>query len=125
MSPVILFGIITINLALVGYSVGIIAAHRHRRASALVLGGFALALVFDLVATGCMMAGSHKPWFTPHGIVGYLALAVMVVAVARLWALRRQGPDAEIPAGLRAFLRVAYVGWLIAFAIGITLAARR
>ena len=60
---------------------------------------FALAVFFDLVATGCMMAGSHKPWFTPHGIVGYLALSVMVVAVAWLWSLRRKGPDAEIPGG--------------------------
>ncbi len=125
MSPVILFGVVAINLALVAYTVGLMAAHRRRRASALVLGAFTLAVVFDLVATGCMIAGSHKSWFTPHGIVGYLALSVMVVAVARLWALRRPGPEAEIPAGLQVFLRVAYVVWLIAFGIGVTLAARR
>jgi hypothetical protein len=90
-----------------------------------VLGSLALAVAFDLVATGCMVAGSSKPWFTPHGIVGYTALAVMVVAVARLWALRRQGPNAEIPAKLRVFLRIAYVVWLIAYAIGAALAAMR
>lgn len=125
MSPVILFGVITVNLALVAYTVGVIAEHRRRRASAIVLGVFALAVCLDLVATGCMMAGSHKPWFTPHGIVGYLALAVMIVAVARLWSLRRKGPDAEIPRGLHVFLRVAYVAWLVAYAIGATLATRR
>ena len=125
LSPLILFGILAINLALVGYTVGIIAAHRRRRVSSLVLGGFALAVFFDLVATGCMIAGSHRPWFTLHGMVGYLALLVMVVAVARLWALRRQGPDPEIPAGLQVFLRVAYLGWLIAFGIGVALAASR
>ena len=125
MSPVILFGIIAVNLALIAYTVGIIAAGRRRRASAFVLGTFALAVFFDLIATGCMMAGSHKPWFTPHGIVGYLALAVMGVAVAWLWSLRRRGPDAEIPRGLHAFLRVAYVVWLIAYVIGAMLAAKR
>jgi hypothetical protein len=124
-SPVILFGVISVNLALIAYTVGVIAAHRGRRATAFVLGVFALGVVFDLLATGCMMAGSHKPWFTPHGIVGYLALAVMLVAVARLWGLRRQGPDAPVPAGLHVFLRVAYVAWLVAYAIGATLAARR
>jgi len=125
LSPVILFGIVAINLALVAYTVGVIAAHRYRRASAFVLGVFALAVVFDVIATGCMVAGSHKPWFTPHGIVGYAALGVMVVAVARLWALRRQGPNPEIPAGLRVFLLGAYVVWLIAFGIGAALASMR
>ena len=125
MSPVILFGVVTVNLALVAYTMGVIAEHRSRRASGFVLGVFTMAVLFDLVATGCMMAGSHKPWFTPHGIVGYLALGVMVVAVARLWGLRRQGPDAGIPRGPHVFLRVAYVAWLVAYAIGATLAAKR
>jgi hypothetical protein len=126
LSPVILFGIVAINLALVAYTVGIIVAHRHRRASAFVLGVLALAVAFDLIATGSMVAGSHKPWFTPHGIVGYAALAVMVVAVGRLWALRRRlGPNPEIPPALRAFLRIAYVVWLIAFGIGAALASLR
>lgn len=125
MSPVILFGVVAINLALVAYTVGIIAAHRRRRASALVLGAFALAVAFDLVATGCMVAGSHRPWFTPHGIVGYLALLVMVVAVARLWGLRGQGSDPAIPEKLGLFLRIAYVTWLIAYGIGVALAAMR
>ena len=125
MSPVILFGVVAINLALVAYTVGFIAANRGRRASALVLGAFALAVAFDLVATGCMVAGSHRPWFTPHGIVGYLALLVMVVAVARLWGLRGQGPDPAIPEKLSLFLRIAYVTWLIAYGIGVALAAMR
>ena len=125
LSPVILFGVVAINLALIAYTVGTIAAHRRRRATAFVLGVFALAVAFDVVATGCMVAGSHKSWLTPHGVVGYLALLVMVVAVVRLWALRRQGRDAEIPAGLRTFLRVAYVVWLIAYGIGVALAAMR
>ena len=72
-----------------------------------------------------MVAGSHRPWFTPHGIVGYLALLVMVVAVARLWGLRRQGSDPAIPEKLGLFLRIAYVTWLIAYGIGVALAAMR
>jgi hypothetical protein len=125
LSPVILFGVLSINLALVAYTAGMIGAHRRWRASAFVLGAFTLAVAFDVVATGCMVAGSRRPWFTPHGIVGYLALLVMVVAVGRLWGLRGQGPDAEIPAGLRVFLRVAYVAWLIAYSIGVALAMMR
>ena len=125
MNPVILFGVVAINLALIGYTVGIIAAHRRRRTTALVLGAFAAAVVLDVVATGCMVAGSSKSWFTAHGLVGYTALMVMIVAAGRLWALSRSGPDAEIPAGLHAFLRGAYVLWLIAYAVGVALAASR
>lgn len=125
MSPVILFGVVAINLALVAYTVGIIAAHRRRRTTALVLGGFAVAVALDVVATGCMVAGSSKSWFTPHGVVGYTALLVMVVAVSRLWALSRKGPDTEIPAKLYGFLRGAYVLWLIAYGVGVALAASR
>lgn len=125
MSPVILFGVVAINLALVAYTVGIIAAHRRRRATALVLGGFAAAVVLDVVATGCMVAGSSKSWFTAHGVVGYTALLVMIVAVGRLWTLSRSGRDVEIPAGLYGFLRGAYVLWLLAYGIGVALAAAR
>lgn len=125
MSPVILFGIVSINLALIAYSAGMIGVHRRGRASAFVLGAFVLAVAFDVIATGCMVAGSRRPWFSPHGIVGYLALVVMVVAVSRLWSLRSQGPDPEIPSGLRAFLRLAYVAWLIAYSIGVALAMMR
>lgn len=125
MSPIILVGVVAINVALLAYTAGMIGAHRGRRVSAFVLGAFSLAVAFDVVATGCMVAGSHRPWFTPHGIMGYLALAVMVVAVARLWGLRRQGRDAEISGGGLAFLRLAYVCWVIAYAIGVALAAMR
>ena len=125
MSPVILSGIVAINLALLAYTAGIVAVHRHRRASPFVLRVFALGLALDLVATGCMVAGSHRGWFTPHGIVGYVALAVMVVVVVLLWGLRREGKDAQIPAGLGMFLRGAYGGWLIAYAIGVIMASRR
>ena len=125
MNPVILSGIVAVNVALVAYTAGIVAEHRRRRATAFVLGAFAVAVLFDLAATGCMMAGSRRPWFTLHGAVGWVALAVMLVAVARLWNLRRSGPDAEIRAGSHAFLRAAYVLWLIAYGIGATLAGRR
>jgi heme/copper-type cytochrome/quinol oxidase subunit 4 len=125
LSPVILFGVVAINLALIAYTVGIIAAHRRRRATTLVLGGFAVAVALDVVATGCMVAGSSKSWFTPHGVVGYTALLVMVVVVSRLWALSRKGPDAEISAKLYGFLRGAYVLWLVAYGVGVALAASR
>ena len=125
MNPVILSGVVTVNLALVAYTAGVIAEQRARRASPFVIGLLSLGVGFDLVATGCMMAGSQKPWFTPHGIVGFAALAAMLAAVALLWNHRAKDPGADIPSGPRLFLRISYAGWLVAYAIGAALAARR
>jgi hypothetical protein len=125
LNPVILVGVVAINLALVAYTIAMVAARKRRRASRFVLGGFTAAVALDVIATGCMVAGSTKSWFTLHGLVGYVALLLMLAVLARLWALRRTGPDALIPPGLYAFLRGAYVLWLIAYAIGVALAASR
>lgn len=125
MSPIILFGVIAINLALIAYTVGIVAAHRQGRVTALVLRTFSVAAACDVVATACMIAGSQGAWFTLHGAVGYMALAVMILVVARLWRLRRQGPDALIPSSQITALRLAYGVWVIAYVFGVMLASRR
>lgn len=118
-------GVIAINLALVAYTVGIIAAQRGGRATTLVLRAFSFAAAADVFATACMIAGSQGRWLTLHGALGYTALAVMIVVVARLWRLRRQGPDAPIPSGMRVALRLAYAGWIVAYSLGVAMAARR
>jgi len=123
-SPVILFGVVTVNLALVGYTVGVIAA-RKRRVTPGALAFFTIALVLDFVATGCMMIGSHKPWFTPHGLVGFAALAAMVVLVPLLWRARGRSPEQLIPEGLYVYMWLAYLAWVAAYLVGATIAMRR
>ena len=125
MSPALLTGIVTVNLALVLYTAGFVAEQRRRRATPLALASLTLAAGLDVVATACMMIGSHEPWFTPHGLIGYSALAAMIVAVALVWRCRGRGPDAAVPAGLHVFLRVGYVWWVIAYLAGAAMVMRR
>ena len=125
MNPVILFGVVTVNAALVAYTIGFAAEQRRARVTSLVLGSFTVALLFDLVATTCMTLGSRKPWYTLHGIVGFTALAAMLVAVPLLWRAGRRGPEAPVSAGLHLFLRVAYAAWVVAYFAGAMLAGRR
>ena len=125
MSPVILVGAITVTLALALYTIGVVAEQRSRRASHAVLGLLSVAVVLDLVATGCMMLGSKKPWFTPHGLVGYSALAAMVGAVVWMWKTRGKGPKGEVPGGLHLYVRLAYLWWVVAYLLGLTGSVRR
>ena len=125
MNPVILVGAVTVTMALVLYSIGVMGEQRSRRAGAAMLGVLTVAVGLDLVATACMMIGSRKPWFTPHGLVGYSALIAMVVAVAWLWRARGAGPEGEVPAGLHRFLRLAYLWWVVAYLFGLSSSMRR
>jgi hypothetical protein len=125
MSPLILAGIVTVNLSLIGYTIGFIAEQRRARVTSLVLGAFTVALAFDLVATACMTIGSKKPWYTLHGIIGFTALAAMLVAVPLLWRAGRGGPGAPVTPGLHRFLRFAYAAWALAYLAGALLAGRR
>ncbi len=124
MSLVLLTGIVTVNLALVLYTIGFVAEQRRRRATPGVLAALGSAVLLDLVATGCMMAGSRKPLLTPHGIVGYSALAAMIVAVALVWAARGRGALEPVPRGPHVFLRVAYAWWVVAYVLGAAMAMR-
>ena len=125
MNPVILFGIITVNVALIAYTVGFAAEQRRARVTALVLGSFTVALFFDLVATTCMTLGSKKPWYTIHGIIGFTALIAMLIVVPLLWRAGRRGPEAPVARGLHVFLRWAYGAWVLAYLAGAMLAGRR
>jgi EamA domain-containing membrane protein RarD len=124
-NPVLLTGVITVNLALVFYTIGFVAEQRSRRGTPAVLAVLILAVVLDLVATGCMMTGSRRSPLTLHGLVGYSALAGMILAVALVWRQRRVTTDATIGRGTHLVLRVAYSWWVIAYLMGAALAMRR
>ena len=76
MNSIILAGVITVQLALIFYTIFIINEHKKRKPVNIVLYSLTLAVMFDLIATGAMMAGTDKTYFTLHGIIGYSALAI-------------------------------------------------
>jgi hypothetical protein len=121
MNTNILAGVIIVNLALLAYTIGIVAEQRSHRVSRLVLVFLSVGVVCDIVATGFMIAGSGEGLFTPHGFLGFSALAGMLVETALAWRHRRTASDAVVPASLHIYSRIAYGWWIVAYITGVIL----
>jgi uncharacterized repeat protein (TIGR03987 family) len=118
MKPVLIVGTIVVNLALVSYSIGVIAEQRRRRVTNLVLWFLSIGVTLDIVATACMITGSSQGLFTPHGILGYSSLIAMLTDTILIWRFRMANGQAEVPSRLHLYSRYAYIWWLIAYATG-------
>ena len=121
MSPVLIAGTIIVNLALVFYTIGIFAEQRSRRVTSRVVFFLTAGVVFDLVATGCMLMGSSRGPFTAHGLLGFSSLAAMLLETRLAWRHRRRLGDAEVPTWLHRYSRLAYGWWVVAYVTGAVL----
>jgi hypothetical protein len=116
---IILTGVVLIHIAFVLYTIFIIKETRHGRATNGVVGFITAAVLFDLSATGCMMIGTEKQYFTTHGILGYTALFVMILDAIFIWKHRlRHGGEVPFSRTLNRNSKLAYVLWIAAFATG-------
>lgn len=123
MNPILIAAVLIVQFALLCYTVGIVLEQRKRRVTAGVLGFLTAGVVFDVVATTCMILGSKRSLWTPHGFLGYSALAAMLVDTARIWGHRRRHGDGEVPKGLHLYSRFAYLWWVLAYITGAALVA--
>jgi len=111
----------TVTLALVLYSVGTLAEQRSHRAGARVRAFLTLGLTCDVIATALMIAATGSLAPTLHGILGYSALALMLIDVVLIWRHWRTAAEAPIPRRLHVYARVAYAYWVIAYFTGAAL----
>lgn len=118
MSPILVAGIIIVNLALVSYAVGIVGEQRSHRVSSRVLAFLVVGVVLDVTATACMIAGSSRGWLTLHGILGFSSLAAMLSETYFAWRHRRMNGDDLVPPWLHRWSRIAYGWWLVAYVTG-------
>jgi len=116
--PILVAGMIIVNLALVFYTVGIVTEQRHRRVSPRVLTFLSAGVVFDITATVCMIIGSPNTPFSLHGFLGYSSLTGMIIETVLAWRYRNNHGDAEVSRGLHLYTRLAYIWWLLAYVTG-------
>jgi hypothetical protein len=121
--PVLIAGVVVVNLALLSYTVGIFTEQRRRAVTGGVLPFLTLGVCFDVAATGCMIAGSQRSLFTLHGFLGYSALAAMLVDTVLIWRHARRSGTAPVPGPLHLYSRFAYAWWLVAYVTGAALVA--
>jgi heme/copper-type cytochrome/quinol oxidase subunit 2 len=122
MSPILRAGVSIVFLALASYTAGVLLVQRRRAVSSRALGFLLAGVVFDVTATVCMILGSGR-LVTLHGVIGYSALAAMVVDTWFAWRHRRRSGEAATPQWLHRLTRFAYLWWVVAFVTGALLAA--
>jgi len=117
-SPTLMAGTAIVNIALVCYTIGIFIEQRQRRVTPRVLAFLSAGVIFDVIATGCMIAGSSSGPFTAHGLLGFSSLTAMLLETAFAWRQRSQAGDAEVPTWLHRYSRLAYSWWVVAYITG-------
>lgn len=124
MSPILVAGVIIVNLALISYSIAIITEQRKKLVDKFVLTFLTTGVILDITATICMIIGSENSFITFHGIIGYLALAVMLIDAVLLWKLWLIAKEPTIVVRkLHLYSRYAYAWWVIAYITGALIVA--
>ncbi len=118
MAPILIAGTAIVNLALIFYSIGIFVEQRHHRVTQKVLTFLTLGVVFDIVATACMIIGSTNSPFSVHGILGYSSLTAMLIETSLAWRHRLREGDLEVSRRLHLWSRIAYFWWVAAYITG-------
>ena len=123
MPPILIFAVSVVHLALISYTIGIVAEQRSHRVTATALRFLRIGVVLDVVATTAMVLGSGSG-LTLHGVLGFSALAAMLVETGLAWRHRARSGDDPVPGWLHMYSRVAYGWWVVAYVAGATLVMR-
>ena len=112
-------GVVIVNFALIFYSVAFINVQRRPFTTGFFLSFLMAGLFCDSLSTVFMIAGSRNIPFTAHGILGYTALAAMLIDTALHWRHRlKNGPTLKINGPLVIYNRLAFGWWVIAYVAG-------
>jgi hypothetical protein len=119
MNKLVMIGSTIVFFALLFYSIGIFTEQKKKSVVPRVLWFLTLGIIFDITATGFMIAGSSKGLFTLHGLIGYSSLLGMLIDNILIWQLRiKNGIGSVVPDSIHKYSRYAYIWWIIAFVTG-------
>jgi len=120
MAKITVVGIFFVHIALVLYTLFIIYESKNKKTTKSVLILITSAVIFDILATTCMMIGTTRTYFTFHGIMGYIGLLLMIVDAVLLWKFKiKHGMETIISKSLNSFSKIAYTWWIIAYITGV------
>jgi uncharacterized repeat protein (TIGR03987 family) len=117
MNPTLITGTIIVTFALVFYSIAVITEQRKNALSPFILCFLTLGLMLDITATGFMIAGTGRIALSFHGILGYLALTMMIIETVLVWKTYLKATLKPSPA-LHFFTRLAYIWWVLTYFAG-------
>jgi uncharacterized repeat protein (TIGR03987 family) len=126
MKPILITGILIVNLALISYSVAIISEQRKKLVNNTILVFLIIGVIFDITATICMIIGSTHTALSTHGIFGYSALMAMLIDCLLLLRCRlKLGQNTEVKKNLHLYSRFAYTWWIISYITGTIIVVSR
>ena len=124
MNSILITGTIIVTGALIAYSVFIFTKQKKDVLTPLILTALTVGLFLDITATIVMIIGSQNIPLTPHGILGYSALAGMLVDTVLIWRHWRSDRKTEpVSKRLQRYTWIAYSWWVLAYIAGGMLAA--
>lgn len=119
MNTLSITGAFLVTLALISYSIAILTEQIKKKIIPRVMVFISLGVVLDVTATVFMILGSRNSPFSFHGIIGYSALAIMIVECSLLWHLLfKQGLRTVVPGRIHLYSLLAYIWWVIAYITG-------
>lgn len=119
MNTISMIGAVVVTLALISYSIGVIAEQKKHRVIRTVLTFITLGIFLDITATAFMIIGSTNSPFTLHGFLGYSALVAMLVDVIVIWNFyNKNGSEVKVPRKIHVYTLFAYIWWVIAYITG-------
>lgn len=124
MKLILIIGAIIVTLALISYSIAIITEQKKKVITPFILTFLSIGITLDIIATACMIIGSDNSPFSLHGLLGYSALAFMLVDTFLIWRFKLQnGYNILVGKGIHLYSRVAYLWWVAAYITGSMLVA--
>lgn len=117
MNQLLITGTIIVTCALASYSVAVITEQRKNILSGFVLLFLTVGITLDITATCFMIVGSRRIPITFHGMLGYSALAAMLIDTIFVWKSRLKGAI-SLSRRLHLYTRFAYFWWVIAYFAG-------
>jgi hypothetical protein len=119
MNVLLISGSVIVTLALISYSIGILAEQIGKKVTRRVLVFITIGIILDITATLFMIVGSPNSPFTFHGFLGYSALVVMLMDVIMIWRYTiTNSIGIALTRSLHLYSRYAYLWWVIAYITG-------
>jgi len=119
MNPISVVGAFTITISFLAYGIGSISLLRFKKVSTIVLIYLTLGICFDFLGIVFMTLGRGDNSLTFHGVIGYIALMLMLIGtIGMWWNFFKFGKNSPIGKKLMYYSRFAYLFWVIAYFTG-------
>jgi hypothetical protein len=123
MNPILMRAVVVVTFALVFYSIGVITEQRKSSVTNRVLIFLTTGVCLDISSTVLMIIGSRNMTLTPHGVLGYTALAAMLIDTILIWRHWSKDRQGMVSKRLGIYTRIAYSWWVIAYIAGAIIAS--